>query len=460
EFELVKNFLTSSALYAMVDAPFALIFLFVIFVIGGSELAVIPLLTMPVLLVLSVAVQQPLSRLSEEHMRESSIRNGMLIESIDGVESLKATGGEGWFSQRWYELGKLTAESGYKLRHLTNWLSYWSAAIQQLAYGTLIVVGVFAIFKGNMTMGGLIACSILINRVLSPMTQITSMAVNWFHARTALKGLNHIMAMPEAGPTGGESPVHLTDLLPGLRLSNVVFHYQTDLPCALQIKEISIAAGERIAIVGANGSGKSSMLKVMSGLYKPTQGTVFLGGVDIHLLDPILVRQSVGYLPQDVRLFNGTLKDNLILGIRAPSDDDILHVCDKVGLKELIDRHPRGMNLEISEGGRGLSGGQRQAVVLARVLLQRPKLILLDEPTASMDPNSELSLLKWLDKFIAPDQTLVVVTHKPALLQLTPRVMVMDHGQLVLDGPREAVLARITQPAAKPVSRPANVASS
>jgi ATP-binding cassette, subfamily C, bacterial LapB len=453
EFELVKNFLTSSTLYALVDAPFALLFLLVILVVGGPELAIVPLLAMPVLILVGMIVQKPLARLSEEHMREASIRNGMLIESIDGVESLKATGGEGWFSQRWYQLGQLTAESGYKLRHLTNWLSYWSAAVQQIAYACMIVIGVFAIFKGELSMGGLIASSILINRVLSPMTQITSMAVNWYHARAALKGLNQIMSMPEAGPMEGQVPITLEQLQPECRLNNVVFHYQQDLPSALNVKDLCIRAGERVAVVGANGSGKSSMLKILSGLYKPGQGVVFFGGVDIHLLDPVLVRQSVGYLPQDVRLFNGTLKDNLTLGIHMPKDDDILNVCAMVGLKGLIDKHPRGINLEISEGGRGLSGGQRQAVVLARVLLQRPKLILLDEPTASMDPTAEMQLLGWLNGFITNEQTLVMVTHKPALLQLTSRILVMDQGNLVMDGPRDGVLAKLTQPAQKQASK-------
>lgn len=453
EFELVKNFLTSSTLYALVDAPFALLFLLVILIVGGPELAIVPLLAMPVLILVGMIVQRPLARLSEEHMREASIRNGMLIESIDGVESLKATGGEGWFSQRWYQLGQLTAESGYKLRHLTNWLSYWSAAVQQIAYACMVVIGVFAIFKGELSMGGLIASSILINRVLSPMTQITSMAVNWYHARAALKGLNQIMAMPETGPAHGQVPVKLEQLQPECRLSNVVFHYQADLPSAASIKDLCIHSGERVAVVGANGSGKSSMLKILSGLYKPGQGVVFFGGVDIHLLDPVLVRQSIGYLPQDVRLFNGTLKDNLTLGIHMPKDDDILNVCAMVGLKGMIDKHPRGINLEISEGGRGLSGGQRQAVVLARVLLQRPKLILLDEPTASMDPTAEMQLLTWLSGFITKEQTLVVVTHKPALLQLTSRILVMDQGNLVMDGPRDGVLARLTQSNQKPASK-------
>lgn len=448
EFELVKNFLTSSTLYAMVDAPFAVLFLLVILMIGGPELALVPLLAMPLLLLAGYAVQKPLAKLSEQNMREASIRNGMLIESIDGVESLKATGAEGWFSRRWYELGKLTSESGYKLRHLTNWLSYVSSAIQQVAYGSLVVVGVFTIFSGSLTMGGLIACSILVNRVLSPMTQITSMAVNWYHARAALKGLNQIMALPENGPGQGVAPVRLDNLEPDCRLSNVVFHYQQGLPCALDVKSLTFSAGERVAIVGSTGSGKSSLLKILSGLYKPEQGVVFLGGVDIHLQDPVLVRQAVGYLPQDVRLFNGTLKDNLTLGIKPPADDDVFEVCKMVGLGPLIETHPRGINLEISEGGRGLSGGQRQAVVLARVLLQRPKLVLLDEPTASMDPSSEMRLLNWLADFIQPEQTLIVVTHKPALLQLTSRVIVMDRAQVALDGPRDQVLARLTQPVA------------
>ena len=217
------------------------------------------------------------------------------------------------------------------------------------------------------------------------------------------------------------------------------------------LKDISLSffPGAKIGVLGTNGSGKSTLLKIMAGIDKEIEGEAIpMSGL------------KIGYLPQDVRLFNGTLKDNLTLGIHMPKDDDILNVCAMVGLKGMIDKHPRGINLEISEGGRGLSGGQRQAVVLARVLLQRPKLILLDEPTASMDPTAEMQLLTWLSGFITKEQTLVVVTHKPALLQLTSRILVMDQGNLVMDGPRDGVLARLTQSNQKPASKQVLTATS
>ena len=443
EFESVKSFLTSSTLFVIADAPFAIIFLLVIFAIGG-HVALVALCALPITLFIGFIVQKPLGELSKQHQQESSIKNGMLIESIDGAESIKATGGEGWFSKRWYNLSLLIGNTGLKTRFIANLSGTVAAAVQQICYATTIVVGVFAISKGELTMGGLIACSILVSRVLSPITQLASMAVSWQSAKVGLESLNDLMKRPNTGPESGVVPVRLDTFTPSLRLENVKVKYGQDQVLAFENENLTIQAGERVAIVGSMGSGKSTLLKILTGLYKPNEGRAFASGVDMQLLEPERLRAQVGYLPQDVRLFNGTLRDNLCLGIKTPSDDELMFVCKMTGLDKLIAKHPRGISLPISEGGRGLSGGQKQMVAFSRVLLQSPSVLLLDEPTASLDHNNELHLIKQLKQFIKPEQTLVMVTHKMPILELVNRVIVVDQNKVVIDGPIDAVMRKIS----------------
>lgn len=445
EFESVKNFLTSTTLFVIADAPFALLFLAVIFSIGGS-LGFVAMLALPITMMIGYFVQKPLASLSKQHMRESSIKNGMLIESIDGAEAIKAAGGEGWFSRRWFNLSSLIGETGLKTRGYANLSGTLATAVQQLAYASTILLGVYLVAGGDLTVGALIACSILVSRVLSPITQVASMAVSWNSAKSALEALDDLMLRPSTGPDVDTVPVRLEQFSPGLRVENVKVSYGDDKLLAVAVEKLNILPGEKVAIIGASGSGKSTLLKVLSGLFKPTEGRVFFSDVDMQLMEPTALRQQIAYLPQDTRLFNGTLRDNLVLGLKTPTDDRILEVCKMTGVASLIARHPRGISLPIYEGGRGLSGGQRQMVALSRVLLQAPSALLLDEPTASLDQQSEVNLIRALKTFIQPEQTLVVVTHKLPILELVNRVIVIDQNKVVVDGPIDAVLKR-TAPA-------------
>ncbi len=441
DFDAVKTFLTSTTLYALADAPFALLFVAVIGLLGGLPMALVPLIALPSALLVGLAVQWRLGHLSAQYMRESTIRNGLLIESIDGAEVIKAAGGTGWFNRRWATLSVLIGGVGVRVRNLSNLAGTLAGAIQQVSYVFLIVTGVYEIGAGHMTQGALIACSILSGRVFGPITQLTSLMVSWHNARQALIALDDLMARPQDGEAGVQ-PVQVETLKGDLRLEAVQFSYGQQVT-AIDVPALRIQPGERVAIIGPSGSGKSTLLKLMSGLYKPGQGRAFLDGIDQQHLAPPQLRAAIAYLTQDVRLFNGTLRDNLGLGLRAPSDADLLQVAQLTGLDRLIQAHPRGIGLEISEGGRGLSGGQRQLVGLARALLQNAPLLLLDEPTASLDPQSENGLIQRLGGFLRADQTLVLVTHKPALLALVQRVLVVDRGRVVLDGERDAVLRQL-----------------
>ena len=439
-FQSVRNFMTSSTLFILADAPFALFFIFVIALIAGP-VALVPLLIVPFAVFAGLAFRKPIEKATMAHIQESNAKNGLLIEAIDGIESIKAAGGEWKAIDRWRKLNARIAESELSIKLQSTFSTNLTMTIQQASYVGIVAVGVYAISTGSLTMGGLIACSIISGRALTPLAQMPSMIVQWKQAQISLKALDSIMAMPSERDPGVRLVVP-ESCAGNLRLDKVTFQYKKDV-VTLDIPNLAIGPGERVAIVGPVGSGKSTLIKVLSGLYRPTSGTLFLDGVDISHLAPEFVRENIGYLPQDVRLFNGTLRDNLILGLPTPSDTQILKAAGLTGLAQAIADHPRGLELQIAEGGRGLSGGQRQLVGLTRMLLAQPKIMLLDEPTASMDARLEARVMQHLFQEIAPESVLVVVTHKVALLPHVNRVIVINKGQVSIDGPRDEVLARM-----------------
>jgi ATP-binding cassette subfamily C protein LapB len=441
-FESVRNFMTSSTLFILADAPFALLFIGVIALIAGP-VAIVPLVMVPVAILTGLYFRNPIERLTGENMAESNRKNGLLIEAVDGIESIKAAGGEWKMQDRYRNLTAIIAVNELKLKTITSRATNLAQSIQQLNYVGLIVVGAYAISTGQLTMGGLIACSIISGRALGPLAQIPQLIVQWKHAQTALKSLDAIMAMPS--DRSGLERLMVPDSCNGrLQMDKAVFAYREDKP-TLEVGALSIQPGERIAVLGAVGSGKSTLIKMLSGLYKPKTGSILLDGIDMDQLAPEFVREHIGYLPQDVRLFNGTLRDNLTLGLPAPNDSLVLRAARLTGLDLVIQNHPKGLELEINEGGRGLSGGQRQLVGLTRLLLAQPRIMLLDEPTASMDIHLEARVMKHLFEDIASESVLVVVTHKMGLLSHVNRIIVVDKGRIVADGPRDQILARMKQ---------------
>ena len=455
QFELVRNFLTASTMFMLADVPFALLFVAVMALIAGP-VALVPLVMVPLSLLAGVLFIKPLGRRARAHMQESNRKNGLLIEAIDGIESVKAAAGEWQMLARWRALTRLLADDETAIKDLSSLATNLTQTLQQLGYVGLVAAGAYAIGTGQLTVGGLIACTLISGRALGPLAQMPSLIVQWQHARFALAGLDQIMRLP-ADSSPAERRIVPDRCHGALGLQNVRHAWGPDTP-GLQVGRLVFRPGERVAILGAIGSGKSTLLKLLSGLYRPAAGRVLLDDVDMAHLAPGFVREHIGYLPQDVRLFQGTLRDNLTLGLPAPTDGQILDAARLTGLDRVIAAHPHGLGREISEGGRGLSGGQRQLAGLTRLVLARPRIMLLDEPTAAMDPQLEAFIAEGLFGRCPPERTLVVVTHKPALLRHFSRIIVIDHEKVVADGPRDDVLRRLQQlstPQPQPQPRPA-----
>lgn len=443
-YEMIRSFISSLALYTLVDAPFAVVFLAVMVMIGGSMVAGVA----GAFLVLSLAVGLLARTRIETHTRESMAASnrklGLLVETVEGAERIKSQG-SGWtFLNRWNSLSEQGIAEDAKVRHSSESATYWAGYLQQVSYVMLIAVGAWiATTSADLTSGGLIACSIISGRVLAPIGMLPGLTVQWANTKSALDNLERMFLL-RGDNHGVEQPVTREHIRGHLLVQDLSFAYGQG-PKVLSLPQWSVSPGERVAVLGLVGSGKSTLLKLLGGYYAPVSGRVTLDGLDLQHISRDSLSEHIGYLPQDVRLFSGSLRDNLVSGLVGVSDEVLLQACADGGLMDLIRTHPRGLDLPIGEGGSGVSGGQRQAVALTRLLLGRPRVWLLDEPTASMDDGAEIQAMNAIRKNMRSNDTLVLVTHKPRLLQLVQRVMVLGPQGVVLDGPRDQVLQRLQQ---------------
>lgn len=446
EFDSVRDFVTSATLSAIADLPFVLLFVGVIFAVGGP-LGWVPLLLIPIVGIVSVMVQWPLARIMNENLRESSLKQGVLIESIEGLETLKAVGGESFMQRRWDRFSGLAAATSMKSRHLSGLATGIITFFQQIQTVVIIVIGVYLIEAKELTQGSLIATVMLASRAIAPLNQVIGLAVRFQQAKVALKSMNQLMAMPtERNAEQDYLAGH--ELTGQLQLQSIGFSYpvpfgQPAPPPMLSDIHFTVAPGERVGIVGKVGSGKSTLLKVIARLYEPTNGQLLADGLNTSQIDPADWRHAVGYVGQHSRLFYGTLRQNILIGRPNASAQEFLDVLRLTGLESVAARHPLGVNLPIGETGEGLSGGQRQLVALARALIARPKVLLLDEPASGMDAQTEAHFVEQL-KRVMQDQTLLLVTHRPSLLTLVDRLLVMDEGKVAMDGDKAAVLAQLS----------------
>ncbi|SUA54111.1 RTX-I toxin determinant B [Oligella ureolytica] len=448
DFESVRDFMTSAGILTFIDLPFLFLFIGVIFMVGG-KLALVPLTIIPIVILVGIAIQPFMSRHINASMKESSQRQGLAVEAVEGVETLKANNAASWAQKRW---DSYTANSAYysmKVKNISSFMSNFTTAMQQLNTVFLVLLGTYLVHAENLderiTMGAIIASVILSGRALAPIGQIASLAIRFQQARNALKGVNAIVERPiDRDPE--RSYLVLDQVRGQLDFKNLYFEYDEEAEPALQRVNLSIKPGEKVGILGRIGSGKSTLLKIAAGFYEPGKGSVSLDNVDIRQLDPNFLRDQVAILNQSPRLFLGTLRENLDLSRTDgySTDQELLMALQRFNLGALVRRHPRGLDMPLGEDGLGLSGGQKQVVNLARLTLRHPRVVLLDEPTASLDEHTEKQALRGLEQW-SKDKTLVVVTHRPQVLSLVDRVVVMDQGRVLLDGPRDAVLAKLTE---------------
>jgi ATP-binding cassette subfamily C protein LapB len=445
--DAVRQFFSSGVVFALVDLPFALLFLAFIGIIGGAVGWVYALL-LPVALLLGYVTQWRLRSLLRQQMLRSNERQGLLVDSIRGAESIRANNA-GWrFAQEWQAV--TASIDGYSIqqRAISSFSSVSTSSLSTLAYVAAVVVGVWQIEAGLLTMGGLIACSILGGRVIAPIAQSVQYLAQWQHVRQALQMVHQVLSLER--DRRPDQQLLLPDELPKeVALDHVRFAYPESPICQVDIDDLQFTSGERVLLVGPVGCGKSTLLKILAGLYRPSEGRVRLGDADLWEIDPQLVASQVGYLPQAVQLFKGSLRSNLAL-TGATSDSRLLQITRELGIDAIAASSPQGMDLSISEGGEGLSGGQRQLVALARVLINQPRVWLLDEPTAALDGESEQRVWAALQEAVRPEDILIVATHRPmAAVRLATRVIVMQQGQVLKDGTPDRVLAQIL---ARPVA--------
>ncbi|PKK88013.1 MAG: type I secretion system permease/ATPase [Candidatus Wallbacteria bacterium HGW-Wallbacteria-1] len=437
EFEGIRDFITSVSITAVIDVPFTIIGLFVVWYIG-SYIVLAHVITIIILIVYAYFVQKPLQRVVEKTVRASAQKNAILIEGIAGLETIKMLGAEGHIQRAWEESVSYISKWGNKSRMISSSVQDVSYFVQNLLIVAVVVGGVYMITKGDLTQGGLVALVILSRQVIAPMAQVVNLATRYHHAREALSTLEEIMKLPVERPAG-KTFLPRTRFKGVIGVKNLTFSYPGQTTNVLNNITLEIAEGEKVGIIGPVGSGKTTLGKLMLGIYEPISGMVTMDGTDIRQIDPAELRNFLGYVPQDIVLFRGTVRDNITMGTHDVDDQSVINAAEIAGVDSFVKKHPSGFDMEVEEFGRGLSGGQRQSVALARSLLLDPPVLVLDEPTSNMDNRSEIRLKGYLAQAVQ-EKTVVLITHRASLLDMVTRLIVIDNGSIIADGPKDFVL--------------------
>jgi len=437
EFQSLRDFLASLTLASVIDLPFTILILAVIAYLGG-HLVWIPILAFPLVALIGWALQKPLAKTMERSMALAAERQSGLIESLAGLDAVKVNNAESERQYLWEQTIGTLGRFELKARMLSSLAMNSTLLLQQLAGVVIIVLGVYQIIAGNLSMGGLIACYMLSSRALGPLAQVSGLLIRYQQARVTLDSVNQMMELPQERQAD-ERPLKRQTLQGGIEFRQLDFHYPDQQQAALQGINLVIRPGEKVGIIGRSGSGKSSLAKLIVGLYQADAGSLLVDGIDVRQLDVSDVRYNIGYVPQDIQLFAGTLRDNLVSGARYVEDELVLQAAELAGVHEFARLHPNGYELQVGERGQNLSGGQRQNVALARALLLDPPILLLDEPTSAMDNTGEERLKQRLAA-ISKNKTLLLVTHRASMLSLVERLVIVDRGRIIADGPKESVM--------------------
>ncbi|MEN8108529.1 MAG: type I secretion system permease/ATPase [Pseudomonadota bacterium] len=442
EFDSFRDFFTSASLTALIDLPFVFLFILIIWFIGGP-LAWVPLTVLPLSLLTGFIVQRFMATRVQELLRHASQKQATLIETLTGLETIKTMGAESPLQGRWEQITGNIANLGLKTRFLSSSAVNITVFLQQFATVAVVIYGVYLIADGELSLGGLIACTILTGRALAPLAQVAATLSRYHQARAAYKSTDALMALPlEQSPERNflDRPV----INGAVEFRNVNFTYPGQGIAALSDLSFKLRAGEKVAIIGRIGSGKTTIEKLLLGLYEPDDGAVLVDGADCRQLNPADLRRNIGYVPQDTLLFYGSVKENIMLAMPHADDHAVLAAAEIAGVTDFVNKHPSGFDMQVGERGEGLSGGQRQSIAVARALLRNPPIMVMDEPSNAMDNTTEelfkTRFANWLG-----DKTLILVTHRASLLSMVDRVIVLDGGRILADGPKDRVLDALKQ---------------
>lgn len=440
-YEQIRSFYTAATLFSLVDLPISLFFIVIIAFIASPYAALAPFIFALIGIFIGIVARKKLDFYAREGSSTNNLKTGLLVEVVEGAETIKAGAGSWKMLARWMEVSSASIKNDARLRRITESLAYAAALLQQLCYASLVVIGAILVMKGDMTMGAVIATSILGGRIMAPILAIPSLMVQHAYAKAATESLEQLYAL-KIDSDGISRPLIPSSLYGNYRLTEVKFCYSGS-PLGINISDLSINSGERIGIIGPIGAGKTTLLRLLAGLYWPQSGKVLLDNLDLGQICRQVICSKIGYLQQDHRLFFGTLRENLLIGLPELGDDELQSALYKTGLDKLVASHPRGLDLPIMEGGRGLSGGQRQLLAFTRLILSNPSILLLDEPTASMDEAQERRCLKIISECLITKKTLIVASHKASLLSLVDRLIVISDNKIILDGKKEIIIQEL-----------------
>ncbi len=440
EFEAIRAFFTSSTIAAFIDLPFVVIFLTVTYLLSGV-IVMVPIVIISLIIFYGMIIRHPLQESIESTYEAAAAKNSVLIESLNNMEAIKSMGSGGHAQFRWEETTGDIAEKGLKSRLLSHSVSTVSAFLTQINTVVVLIIGVYLISDQQLTMGGLVAAVILSSRAIAPMGQVAALLVNFEESKTAFTNLNSIMQLPSERPEGKQF-INFPSIQGKIIFRDVFFTYPEESNPSLNGVSFTVEPGERVGIIGRNGSGKTTIGKLILNLYQPDKGSVMIDDIDIRQIDPADLRHQISYVPQETSLFQGTLRSNIVYKKPNASDENILRASNIGLIDQFVNRHPLGFDMPIGEQGYGLSGGQKQSVSIARAFIEETPIILMDEPSNSLDNAAEQMLMTKLQD-ATKDKTTIIITHRTSLMSLVDRLILLDEGKIIMDGPKDNVIAAL-----------------